>query len=79
MNDLPGLVADIGALREDLADALGGEANIEALMEGGLSGLHRRTDLDEGTWQLARALLTKAEQRARLEARGVVVTAEVLR
>lgn len=79
LNDLPGVLTDIASLRARLADKLGAGADIEALVEQGLGGLRQRTDLGDEVMQLARALILKVEDRARIEGRGVVVTQDVLR
>ncbi|MEM9371626.1 MAG: type VI secretion system baseplate subunit TssE [Pseudomonadota bacterium] len=79
MNDLPGLMADISSLRDSLSEELGEEVDIDALVEGGVVALRRRTDLDETTYQLANALIAKTAERAKIESRGIVVTKDVLR
>ena len=79
VNDLPGLMTDIASLRETLASTLGKDVDLDAIIAGGPSALRRRTDLDETTFLLCADLLNKAEERARIESRGVVVTKDVLR
>lgn len=79
VNDLPGLMADISSLRDSLSEELGEEVDIDALVEGGVVALRRRTDLDETTYQLANALIAKTAERAKIESRGIVVTKDVLR
>lgn len=79
VDDLPGMMAEMAALREDLAELLGGEDEVDKIQEGGLAVLRRRSDLDEKTYRLGQTLIQRAAERARIEARGVVVTADVLR
>ena len=79
MNDLPGLLTDITALRADLTKQLGEDFDLDVLIEGGLTGLRQRQDLTETTYQLCQALIVKSEERNKLESRGVVVTQDVLR
>ena len=78
-DDLPGLVSEIASLRENLLDELGGDFDLDSLLEGGLSDLRRNTTLNENTYRLAHELIVKSEDRERLEARGVVVTPDVIR
>lgn len=72
-------MADDVSLREAILDALGEDTDVDSMIAGGLPALRRRTDLDEKTYKLCQALILKTEERARIEARGVVVTADVLR
>ncbi len=78
IDDLPGTMAEIVALREDLTEILG-EAEVIKIMGGGATALRRRTDLDEPTKKLAHTLIQRETLRARIEADGVVVTSDVLR
>lgn len=78
-DDLPGITAEMAVLREDLADCLGGEKEVDKLLNGGLAALRRRSDLDEKAFRLGQALIRRKAEHDRIEARGVVVTGEVLR
>jgi len=79
LNDLPGLLADIASLREQLKQVLDKDVDIDAIVADGLTSLRKRSDLDEDTYQLCSALIMKSEEKARIESRGVVVTQDVLR
>lgn len=76
---MPGLAAESGALRSLLAEALGDEAQVDALIEGGARAIERRTDLDSDTRRRAHRLLDTTLARTRLEDSGIVVTSDVLR
>ena len=78
-NDLPGLVTEVASLREQLAEELGEDVDLDELVAGGLAGLRRNTTLDEKTYRYVHKLIVASEERARLERRGVVVTPDVLR
>ncbi|MDA8586563.1 GPW/gp25 family protein [Rhodobacteraceae bacterium] len=78
-DDLPGLVSEIASLRESLRDELGDDYDLDALVEGGLSELRRDTDLKEDAYRLAHNFILKSQACGRLQNRGVVVTADVLR
>ena len=79
VDDLPGIVTDIEALRKDLTKELGPKADLDALVEDGIAGLRRRSDLEERSYKLAQALILKCAEHSRIQASGVVVTPEVLR
>lgn len=79
LNDLPGLLADIASLREQLEEVLNEDIDIDAMIEDGLTSLRQRSDLDEDAYQLCSALIMKSEEKSRIENRGVVVTQDVLR
>lgn len=78
-DDLPGLVSEIASLREKLVDLLGEEFDLDGLLEGGQSALRRSTNLEESAYHLAHQYVAKSQECRRLEARGVVVTPDVLR
>jgi type VI secretion system protein ImpF len=78
VNDLPGLGAEIAAERRALAAELG-EARLDALLQGGARAVDADLSLaDEDRSRLGR-LLRQEVRRAELEARGIVVSPEVLR
>lgn len=77
-NDLPGLRAEGGALRARLEDALG-QTRVTDLVAGGARAVEADPELaDEQRRDLHRLLAVEAA-RARIEARGIVVSPEVLR
>jgi type VI secretion system protein ImpF len=78
-DDLPGLVSEVASLRESLRDELGEDYDLDSLLEGGLSELRRDTDLTENAYRLAHNFFVKSQDCTRLQNRGVVVTADVLR
>lgn len=78
-DDLPGLVSEIASLRDSLRDELGDAYDLDALVEGGLSELRRDTDLTENAYRLAHNFIEKSQDCSRLQSRGVVVTADVIR
>jgi type VI secretion system protein ImpF len=77
-DDLPGIIAETDALREDLAGNLGAE-RVEALATGGLRAIERAPDLDEMTRRRLMRLSDALAERRHLEERGIVVTPDVLR
>ncbi|GAA0293546.1 type VI secretion system baseplate subunit TssE [Rhodovulum strictum] len=77
-DDLPGLVAETDALAADLAQALGAE-RVQALATGGPRAIEREAALDEATRRRLMQLADALARRRRLEDRGIVVTADVLR
>lgn len=79
VDDLPGLEAEVAALRRDLAEYLPGEAEIDAIAEGGPREIELSEELDEGGRQIARKLWQATAALRRLRERGIVVTQDVLR
>ncbi|MCV2890320.1 type VI secretion system baseplate subunit TssE [Ruegeria aquimaris] len=79
VDDMPGLVAETEGMRAELARILGGVAEVDALVSGGPRAIEKRIDLSEKTRLLLHRLQQKLSHRMRLEDRGVVVSADVLR
>ena len=79
VDDLPGVVAEMESLKEALIEATGCAGKVDQIVEEGMAALRRRTDLDEKAMRLAQSLVLRAEERGRIEARGVVVTSDTLR
>ena len=79
VDDLPGLVAESGALRRDLVRLLASEEEADALVAGGTRAIEQRGDLDDDTRLLAHRVVHVMARRRRLEESGEIVTAEVLR
>lgn len=78
VDDLPGLIAETVSLQKELATELG-EAPLAELIEGGARAIEKRTDIAENTRRKLHILAAKGHDRHRLEDRGIVVTADVLR
>ncbi|SDE43737.1 type VI secretion system protein ImpF [Ruegeria marina] len=79
VDDLPGLVAETDGMRVELARILGNMEDVDRIVAGGPRAIEKRTDLPEKTRLLLHHLQQKLAIRARLEDRGVVVSADVLR
>lgn len=78
VDNLPGIAAEIEALRQSLAEELGAE-QVEALLDGGLRAVEGSEDLRPGQKERLARLLAQERSRAALEAGGIVVSPEVLR
>ena len=79
VDDLPGLEAEVEALRRELAEHVPGTEDIDAIAEGGPREIERRADLDGTGRAKARRLWQATTQLRRLRERGIVVTQDVLR
>ena len=79
VDDLPGLEAEVAALRRDLADYLPSESEIDAIAEGGPREIERRLELDQAGRRMAQRLWKATTGLRRLRERGIVVTQDVLR
>jgi type VI secretion system protein ImpF len=79
VDDLPGLNAEIDALRHEMAEALGGRAELDKLVEGGARAVERRSDLPPQVRKRLHMLIAKGVEQRRLEERGIVVSTAVLR
>ncbi|WP_245706604.1 type VI secretion system baseplate subunit TssE [Ruegeria marina] len=66
-------------MRVELARILGNMEDVDRIVAGGPRAIEKRTDLPEKTRLLLHHLQQKLAIRARLEDRGVVVSADVLR
>lgn len=77
-DDLPGLVAETDALRAELLRTLGAD-KVDTLAAGGARAIEREADLDDTTRRRLLRLAEAQVRRRRLEDRGIVVTADVLR
>jgi type VI secretion system protein ImpF len=78
VNDLPGLGAEIAAERQALGAELG-TARVDALLAGGARAIDGEVTLADDERGRLRRLLGQEARRADLEARGIVVSPQVLR
>jgi type VI secretion system protein ImpF len=78
VNDLPGLSAEIGSERAALAREIGPE-RVDALLEGGARAIEADLMLTEDEKRRLNRLVVQARRREELEARGIVVSPQVLR
>ena len=78
VNDLPGLGAEIAAERRGLERELGAE-RLDALVAGGVRAIDAEITLPDDEKRRLNRLLALESRRAELEARGIVVSAGVLR
>jgi type VI secretion system protein ImpF len=78
VNDLPGLSAEIEAERAALAREIGAE-RVAALVEGGARAIEADPMLTEEEKRRLNRLVLRERRRGELEARGIVVSPQVLR
>jgi type VI secretion system protein ImpF len=78
VNDLPGVASEIEGLREALVRELGRE-RLEALLPGGARAAEADPELTPAQKERLARLTAQERRRAALEARGIVVSADVLR
>jgi type VI secretion system protein ImpF len=78
VDDLPGVRAEIGALRQALAQEIGPD-RLDALLDSGLRAVEGDASLRPGQKQALARLIAQERSRAALEERGIVVSPEVLR
>ena len=78
VNDLPGVASEIDGLRQSLAQDLGDE-RLDALVAAGPRGIEADAALGRGQKELLSRLMVQERRRAEIEARGIVVSADVLR
>ena len=78
VNDLPGVASEIAGLREMLVKELG-EERVEALVAGGARAIEAEPLLAPRQRELLARLLAQEGRRAEIEARGIVVSGDVLR
>ena len=78
VNDLPGVASEIAGLRETLARELG-EERVEALLAAGARAIEGDAALAPRQKERLARLVAQDRRRAELEARGIVVSADVLR
>jgi type VI secretion system protein ImpF len=78
VNDLPGVASEIDGLREALVRELGRE-RLEALAAGGARAVEADPALTPAQKERLARLIGQERRRAALEARGIVVSADVLR
>ena len=78
VNDLPGVASEIDGLRQRLAQDLGAE-RLDALVAAGPRGIEADAALGRGQKELLSRLMVQERRRAEIEARGIVVSADVLR
>jgi len=78
VNDLPGVASEIDGLRQSLAQDLGAE-RLDALVAAGPRGIEADAALGRGQKELLSRLMVQERRRAEIEARGIVVSADVLR
>lgn len=77
-NDLPGVQSEIAGLEAGLGASLGGE-RVAALVEGGPRAIEAEAGLAAEERRSLLRLVGLGRRRAELEARGIVVSADVLR
>jgi type VI secretion system protein ImpF len=78
VNDLPGVASEIAGLRETLTRELG-EERLAALLAAGARAIDADAALAPRQKERLARLLAQDRRRAELEARGIVVSADVLR
>src|SRR5262245_6944317 len=78
VNDLPGVASEIEGLRQALARELGTE-RLEALVTGGTRAIAADQRLKPAQKERLTLLQQQERRRAELEARGIVVSPDVLR
>lgn len=78
VSDLPGVASEIDGLREALLREIGAE-RLEALAAGGGRAIEADPDLAPAQKERLVRLLARLERRAEIEARGIVVSARILR
>ncbi len=78
VNDLPGVTSEIDGLRQSLVKDLG-DARVATLVAAGPRGIEADTELRPGQKERLSRLLAQERRRAEIEARGIVVSADVLR
>jgi type VI secretion system protein ImpF len=78
VNDLPGVASEIDGLRQSLARDLG-EARLAPLLAAGARGIEADASLRAGQKERLSRLLAQERRRDEIEARGIVVSADVLR
>jgi type VI secretion system protein ImpF len=79
VNDLPGLEAEIDSQQSNLAKAVGGQAKLDDLLNGGTRSVEANADLSDDTKRQLFQLNTKLQRRRALQASGITVTRDVLR
>lgn len=79
VDDLPGIVAETDSLKIELEKEVGPDISLDQLIEGGSRAIERQTELDSDERKKLHALVQKTIQRRKLEERGIVVDAKVLR
>lgn len=78
VNDLPGVASEIVGLRESLAEEIG-EVPLEALIAGGARAVEADPLLTPRQKERLARLLAQDRRKQELEARGIVVSPDVLR
>ena len=78
VNDLPGLVSEIDALRRTLEEELGAE-KLEAALAGGRRAVDADAALSPECARRVHRFMLLSESRSELERRGIVVSSRVLR
>lgn len=78
VNDLPGVASEIAGLRATLAEEIGA-ARVEALVVAGARAIDADPLLAPRQRERLARLLSREQRRAELEARGIVVSPDVLR
>ena len=79
VDDLPALNAEIAALDHELAEQVGGRAELDRLLEVGPRAVEQRADLPDAVRKRLHLMIAKGEERRRLEERGIVVGHAALR
>lgn len=78
VNDLPGVSSEIDGLRDALIREIGDE-RLEALAAGGRRAVEADAELGQPQKERLLRLIAQVARRAEIEARGIVVSADVLR
>jgi type VI secretion system protein ImpF len=78
VNDLPGVASEIDGLRQSLSHELGA-GRLDALLAAGPRGIGADAALGPGQRERLSRLMAQERRRAEIEARGIVVSADVLR
>jgi type VI secretion system protein ImpF len=78
VNDLPGVTSEIAGLRDSLAEEIGA-ARVDALVAAGARAIEADPLLAPRQKERLSRLLSSERRRAELEARGIVVSPDILR
>ena len=79
VDELPGVVAETDSLRADLSKELGASYDLEQIIQGGARAVEKCTDLSDETRQRLHVLVSKSQNRRKLEETGILVDADTLR
>jgi type VI secretion system protein ImpF len=79
VDELPGVVAETDSLRADLSKELSASYDLEQIIQGGARAVEKCTDLSDETRQRLHVLVSKSQNRRKLEETGILVDADTLR